>query len=111
VDSNSFNSIQLNEPSVNIRCDNGSSVGYNSKFREYFNKITMSPGISATSYIEIVKLQELLISRKDLFKERKYFSSSPHLLVKRLKEFITEGSLSWILLKELLSTPTEKLVV
>ncbi|CAG8684314.1 8260_t:CDS:1, partial [Funneliformis mosseae] len=69
VDCNPFNSIQFNEPIVNIRSDNESSVCYNSKLREtsefISTKATMSPGISATSYIEIEKLQELLISRKD----------------------------------------------
>ncbi|CAG8685059.1 4589_t:CDS:2, partial [Funneliformis mosseae] len=47
IDSNPFNSIQLNEPTVVIR------------------NATISPGISATSYLQIEKLQELLISRKN----------------------------------------------
>ncbi|CAG8723656.1 11093_t:CDS:2, partial [Funneliformis caledonium] len=69
VDSNTFNSVKLNEPIVNIRNGTGSSVCYKSKFRETSEfisiKATMTPGISATSYIEIETLQELLTSRKD----------------------------------------------
>ncbi|CAG8615668.1 3819_t:CDS:2, partial [Funneliformis mosseae] len=69
VDSNPFNCIQLNEPTVNIRNDNGLNVCYSSKFIDASEFITMkatiSPGISATSYIEIEKLQESLDNRKE----------------------------------------------
>ncbi|CAG8629855.1 17650_t:CDS:2 [Funneliformis caledonium] len=69
VDSNPFNCIQLNEPTVNIRNDNGLNVCYSSNFIDASEFITMkatiSPGISATSYIEIEKLQESLDNRKE----------------------------------------------
>ncbi|CAG8666782.1 9437_t:CDS:2 [Funneliformis mosseae] len=68
-DSNPFNSIQLNEPTIKVWNDNGLNFCCNSNFRddsEFISiKSTISPGISATSYIEIEKLQKLLISRKD----------------------------------------------
>ncbi|CAG8585705.1 6301_t:CDS:2, partial [Funneliformis caledonium] len=68
-DSNPFNSIQLNEPIINIWSDNGLNFCCNSNFRddsEFISiKSTISSRISATSYIEIEKLQKLLISRKD----------------------------------------------
>ncbi|CAI2187920.1 17511_t:CDS:2, partial [Funneliformis geosporum] len=69
VETNPFNYIQLNRPTVNIRSGDGLKVCCNSNFRddsEFISiKATISPGISATSYIEIEKLQKLLINRKD----------------------------------------------
>ncbi|CAI2164863.1 14659_t:CDS:2 [Funneliformis geosporum] len=66
---NLFNSIHLNEPTVNIRCGNGLNVNCNSNLSDnsefISTKASFSPGISATSYIEIEKLQKLLLSRKD----------------------------------------------
>ncbi|CAI2172547.1 14807_t:CDS:2 [Funneliformis geosporum] len=69
IDSNPFNYIQFNEPTVTIRSGNKSRMCYDYIFKEtsefISTKATISPGISSTSYIEIEKLQELLISRKE----------------------------------------------
>ncbi|RGB40057.1 hypothetical protein C1646_430223 [Rhizophagus diaphanus] len=54
---NPFNYIQFNEPIINTNCEIDSIF--------ITVKATISPGISDTSYIEVEKLQKLLINRKD----------------------------------------------
>ncbi|CAG8659909.1 7833_t:CDS:2, partial [Rhizophagus irregularis] len=54
---NPFNNIQFNEPIINTNCEIDSIF--------ITVKATISPGISDTSYIEVEKLQKLLINRKD----------------------------------------------
>ncbi|CAI2190146.1 4892_t:CDS:2, partial [Funneliformis geosporum] len=66
---NPFNCIQFDKPTVDVINSNKSYIWnnindeVNSEFISL--KATISPGISATSYIEVEKLQKLLISRKD----------------------------------------------
>ncbi|GES72637.1 hypothetical protein GLOIN_2v1733465 [Rhizophagus clarus] len=56
-DDNPFSYIQFDEPIVNANCDTDS---------EFITvKTNIFPGISETSYNEVKKLQQLLISRKD----------------------------------------------
>ncbi|CAI2180726.1 4376_t:CDS:2, partial [Funneliformis geosporum] len=73
IERNPFSCIQLKEPTINIRSYNGSNVCNNSNFiydSEFISiKATISPGISATSYNEINKLQLLLISHKNEINE------------------------------------------
>ncbi|CAI2166953.1 10877_t:CDS:2, partial [Funneliformis geosporum] len=66
---NPFNCIQFNKPTVDVSNSNESYIWNNANDEvnlEFISlKATISPGISATSYIEVEKLQNLLISRKD----------------------------------------------
>ncbi|CAI2199564.1 16443_t:CDS:2, partial [Funneliformis geosporum] len=63
-----FNRIQLNKPTVNISTENSNiwnDTYYDVNVEFISIKSTISFGIDATSYIEVEKLQKLLISRKD----------------------------------------------
>ncbi|CAG8453713.1 14283_t:CDS:2 [Funneliformis caledonium] len=61
--------IKFNKPSVNVSNSDKSNIWNNTNeevILEFISlKATISPGISANSYIEVEKLQKLLISRKD----------------------------------------------
>ncbi|CAG8775014.1 9614_t:CDS:2, partial [Funneliformis caledonium] len=66
--SNPLNCIQFNKPTVSVSDSNKSNIWNNTDevISEFISvKATISPGISANSYIEVEKLQKLLISRKD----------------------------------------------
>ncbi|CAG8588337.1 13910_t:CDS:2, partial [Funneliformis caledonium] len=67
--SNPFNCIQFNKPTVSVSNGDKSNIRNNTNdeiISEFISvKATISPGISANSYIEVERLQKLLISRKD----------------------------------------------
>src|SRR6266540_3395152 len=69
ADSNPFNFIKFNEPTVSVSIGNESNVWNNTNCKADLNFIsvdsTISSGISTTSCIAIEKLQKLLIDRKD----------------------------------------------
>ncbi|CAG8577949.1 7036_t:CDS:2, partial [Funneliformis mosseae] len=68
-DDNLFNCIQLNKPIVHISSSDKSNIWNDTNYEimsDFISvKSTVTSGITPTSYIEVKKLQKLLISRKD----------------------------------------------
>ncbi|CAG8483616.1 8228_t:CDS:2 [Funneliformis caledonium] len=68
-DDNLFNCIQLNNPTVHISSSDKSNIWNDTNYEimsDFISvKSTVTSGITPTSYIEVKKLQKLLISRKD----------------------------------------------